>query len=792
MFKKVLGVAMACLLAVTITAPATALAAPAAAAGGTNSTYAYAEKMMADWLAVYLRDAANKQGQVVGKSTWRWSDNPDNGGGLTTETQRETDFWLSALIFDSVNDAYEATRDAKYISLMDQLYNGFMSGNHPTWDVNNWTANWYNDDLCWWGQAFARSYTLTGDQKYLDIAKQMFDKLFLSWDESPAFGGAPYGGILWRNDTPASGNQKNVCTEANAVIVAARLSKIYASVSDTADSAYYADKAKRIYDWAYAHLYKANGYMIDGVNYAGTESSSQFTYNYGLFAGASYEMNTLTGDPSYAATAAQVLQYGWNTMTLTDGLTIKDEGQGDSAGFKLEFIRETGLMVKAGYAQFQKYLDANAYQAWNHRRPTDGLCGSNLSMAPKFDTEIAGPCSVVGPVALYYSGIDPTAPAPYTLVSQADGVNGVYQTEFATSYDIQMDSSQAGYTGSGYSQYWDNDNPNHLLDGWVRYDITVPVSGVYKLDFRWFTRGDNTRRISINGGQDVLLNFTRADSNVWEDLNYYAYLNAGMNTVKLTYYNKNNKTDHAANADMDSWLFIDCLTVSDKTPYIIPEQTMTPNNVNFLVNYTDGWNGGNDGQSVDYTVNVDKAGKYALTFFYSNNSNDAGRVLIVNGTPGASLLVFPKIGPGWSQCRTVTVYDANLAAGTNTISVANDTARGTSNYINLLKYVSVLPAAVSVDYANATLINGKFDANFALTNNQTAAQTLTAIIAVYDGNGALAGLTPQVVTLAPGEVKPLTGSFTGLAPGVQYTAKVFVWDLTFMPLGNAAAVTISG
>jgi len=781
--------AAACALALMIAAPAADFAA-APAAQDSAKTYAYAEKMLDDWLAVYEKDAANAQGQVVGKSTWRWSDNPDNGGGLTAETQRETDFWLSALIFDTFNDAYQYSGDTRYVGIMNDLYNGFTSGNHPTWDVNVWTDDVYNDDLCWWSNAFLRTYTLTGDAKYLATSTQMFDKLFSYWDASAAFGGAPYGGILWRNDRPASNNEKNVATNGNAALIAARLSKIYAG-TDAAKSATYAADAKQIYDWAYAHLYKdkSTGLMIDNISYNGAESSSQFTYNYGLFADASYEMYTITGGQQYLDTAKKVLQYGWNTLTMSDGMTVKDEGQSDSAGFKLVFMRATADIVNnGGVADFAKYLTANAYQAWRHRRPTDGLCGSNLSITPKFDTEIASPCSILGPALLFYTGADPNADPGYSLVDMADGLNGVYQSEWAANSYIQFDSSQSGYTGTGYSQYWNSDGP-HVQDGWIRLDVNVPAGGVYKLDFRWFTRGDNTRRISINGGPDALLNFTRAAANQWETVSYYARLNSGLNTIKLTYYNPSN---HPSGADSDPWLFLDCLTAYYQNPYPVPQQSVTANGVNIPVNYTDGWDGGSDGPYVDYSVNVPKAGNYALTFFYSNNSGNGSRELIVNGVPAGTMLVFPKLGPGWSQCATARVYDVALSAGANTIRVANNTAKGTSQYINLLKYVSVAPAGVSVSYADASRSDAGLSVNYTLSNNENTAQAFSALIAVYDEGGRLSAISSPAVSLAPGEIKTFQTAVGGLAPGARYTAKVMMWGASYNPLGGAYAIDPAG
>ncbi len=791
--KRVTCAAIACIMALTVS-----LAAPvsqAAESAAHAKTYVYAEKMMDDFLAVYLRDHQNQQGDTVGKSTWRWSNNPSQpGGGLTNETRRETDFWLSALIYDTVNDAYEYSKNPKYVTLMNDLYTSFVSARyHPTWDVHVWQDNTYNDDLCWWSQAFLRTYTLTGDRKYFDLATELFDTLYLGWDETPAFGGAPYGGVLWRRSAggvvvPVANNEKNVATNGNASLIASRLSMAYATINP-AKSADYAAKAKKIYDWAFAHLYKGAGRMIDNIRYNGNESATQFTYNYGLFAGAGYELYTVTGDSRYLDTAKEVLRYGWNTLTLSDRLTIKDEGQGDTAGFKMVFLRMTAAMVnQGGLTEFEDYLVANACQAWKNRRAADGLCGANLAMRPKADAGIASPCAALGPALLFYTGFDAMGQYDYDLLDLTDGVGGVYQAESAFNEYVQFDSSQSGHTGTGYTQYWDADGP-HLQNGYIRFDVTAPKAGVYKLDFRWYTRGNNTRRLSINDGPVSVLDFTRTAANRWEVLSYYAYLNAGANTVKVIYYNKS--SNPVGMRDLDSWLFLDSLTLDYRSPFAVPPQSVETGGVNFAGDYTEGWLGTAEGQYVDFKVSVPAAGSYALNFFFANNSSEALRELIVNGTPRQQLLAFPKIGPGWSHASTVRLYGVALQAGLNTIRVTNNAAKGTAQYVNLLKYLGVTKIGVTLENESVSRTATALHVTSLIANDQGIEQQLVAILALYDRQGALVKLQVQPLTLAAGERKAVVSTLGDLLPSGDYAARVMVWDLSFRPLTDGCDVDMT-
>ena len=315
-------------------------------------------------------------------------------------------------------------------------------------------------------------------------------------------------------------------------------------------------------------------------------------------------------------------------------------------------------------------------------------------------------------MALLMSGVPLTQAAPQEI----------YQAEAAYGEYMAYNSDVAGYTGTGFTQYWDN-GPGNTQDGHVRFDVEVPEAGVYKLEFRWYTRMNNTRRLSINNGSISILNFTRSATNVWEDMAYYAYLNKGVNAVKLTYYNT--RTHEVGDRDTDPWLFIDYLKVYYLEPYSTPDQTITLSGVNSVADYTDGWVGNVNGQYVDFTVTVPRTAVYELNFFYANSGSGASRELIVNGAAHSSLVAFPAIGPGWSHCSVVTVPDITLSSGDNTIRLANNTAKGTAQQVNLLKYLGVSRQTnVSVSPAELTL-------------DVTTGETGTITATVQDGWGNL-------------------------------------------------------
>lgn len=551
-----------------------AQAAPAdqAASEEPAASTAAADEMLDDWLDVFLRDHLNEEGEVVGKSTYRWSDRwYETSANESMGEPRETDFWLSAIVFETMNDALEYGTDEAYKEkiegVMNDLYTSFVESNwHPTWDVDSWVDNSYNDDLCWWSMALLRAYNLTGEEKYFSLAKTLFDELYANgWDETPGFGGEPYGGIKWRRDaggvvTPIENASKNMCANGNSCLVAARFAQHYEAVGDTENAEYYREVATKIYNWLYAHLYKGDGEVIDNIGYTGNENGAQFTYNYGVAAGAAFEMYNLTGEQQYLDTAVEIMDKAFTKFT-SDGLTIVDEGTGDSAGFKTIMLRVAAQMYNSGLeecSQYGEYLVANAYQAWNHRRESDGLVGSNLRFTPKDDNRLCSPCAALGPSLLYWVQFDPNG--DYDFNFQGNSIPGRYEAELAYLDNVNTSSSQDGVqpqSGTGYTWYWDADS-THVADGWAEFEVEVPEAGEYNMDVSWYTRGDNSRQLSVNGSENTRIEFTRTNANAWETKTIPVQLNEGKNTIRFTYYNRNT---HSGDSDRDSWFFVDYIDI---------------------------------------------------------------------------------------------------------------------------------------------------------------------------------------------------------------------------------------
>jgi predicted alpha-1,6-mannanase (GH76 family) len=95
--------------------------------------------------------------------------------------------------------------------------------------------------------------------------------------------------------------------------------------------------------------------------------------------------------------------------------------------------------------------------------------------------------------------------------------------------------------------------------------------------------------------------------------------------------------------------------------------------------YLAGWN--EDGQGVDFSVQVDVTGSWGIDFRYAGGAGSAHRAILIDGKVAARDLLFPGTG-SWESYGTVHLQ-GKLLAGSHTISVLLDASQGSSNFLNL-------------------------------------------------------------------------------------------------------------
>ena len=125
----------------------------------------------------------------------------------------------------------------------------------------------YYDDNAWFVLAYAETFEISGDPRFLRWAEEAFEFVMSGWDESLG------GGIYWRESDRAS---KNTCSNAPSAAGALELYRL------TGQKRYLQD-ALRIYAWTKAHLQDpSDGLMWDALANSGRIDRTKWTYNTAL------------------------------------------------------------------------------------------------------------------------------------------------------------------------------------------------------------------------------------------------------------------------------------------------------------------------------------------------------------------------------------------------------------------------------------------------------------------------------------------------------------------------------
>lgn len=622
---------------VVVAVAATTLTGPAQAATSTDADDAMSAFIDAFWDPDAKYFYTNSDQQIHAEH----AHGPENG--------LYTDFWWEAQLWETVMDAYERTSSATYRDMIDDVYDGFVAY-YPTF------ANNFNDDQGWWALACVRAFEITSDSRYLDCAEDLFAIIWAEHDST-------YGAGIWWRKSPH--DQKNVATNATAAMTAARL---YQATSDSD----YLDAAEDLFDWVDTALH-ADGHVYDHIEGAGSGTLVKwdFTYNFGVYIGAAVSLYEATSTASYLDKAIDAAD--WATTYLTAAGTFLYEGVNDAGGFRTILIRQLMRLVDDhGQSQYLPLLQANVTQAWHHRRSTDDLVGANWAaptgagyLQSMTAAAIVSALQVVDPNG--YSG-----PQPGT---------GHLDAENARPTGIGAESTNAGFLGRGYLAGWNSDGQS------VAFDVVAASAGEHELTLRYAAAaGPASRRVLVNGSA-VQANLTFPGTGSWSSWSEVVLngvtLNQGYNTVVVEF-------DSASGSS--NYLNLDRLTVSRQleaeSGALHGVGTESSHAGYTGTGYLAGWN--SNGQWVDLSVSVDRAGDYDLTLRYAAGAGDASRYLYVNGAGVIDDLEFTSTG-SWGTWSTVVIPDVPLQQGTNTISVIFDGSKGSANYLNLdhatLRYV---------------------------------------------------------------------------------------------------------
>jgi predicted alpha-1,6-mannanase (GH76 family) len=264
---------------------------------------------------------------------------------------RTAGWWNSANALTAVIQHSQRTSEHRYRPVIETTF-GRARRVYPGF------SNQYYDDDGWWALAWIAAFDLTGDARYLDLARALFEGMAAGWDDICG------GGLWWtRRKT-----YKNAIPNELFLLIAGRLHQ-------RADG--YLDWALREWQWFRSSgLIGPAGLVNDGLT-ADCLNNGQptWTYNQGVIIGALAVLAEVTGDDAYFDQADAIAAAALRDLTVPPGiLTEPGERQTgrrdrDRPQFKGIFVRHLyELHRHRPHAAYREFILANATSLWQHSR----------------------------------------------------------------------------------------------------------------------------------------------------------------------------------------------------------------------------------------------------------------------------------------------------------------------------------------------------------------------------------------------------------------------------------------
>lgn len=251
-------------------------------------------------------------------------------------------YWPQAHAMDVIIDAYVRTGDEKWKNYFSLWHEGVKQKS------GNSYFNDFVDDMEWICLTMLRLYENTNEQKYMDTAVSLWNKIKANWNTQAG------GGVAWKQSQQWS---KNSCSNGPAGIIAARMYWLNGQKQEDLQW------AEKIYNWQSEVLVDIqSGAVYDNINAQTGEIQKNwiFTYNQGTYMGMAHELYRMTGQDYYLTMANKAANYCITKLIDQNNNVLKDEGNRDGGLFKGIFIRYfVKLIMEEDLKESdrQKYID---------------------------------------------------------------------------------------------------------------------------------------------------------------------------------------------------------------------------------------------------------------------------------------------------------------------------------------------------------------------------------------------------------------------------------------------------
>jgi predicted alpha-1,6-mannanase (GH76 family) len=296
--------------------------------------------------AVVAGDDFNANTAVSVQSLQKWY----NPHGLWDTTG----WWNAANCLEAIENAIVANNGQDYSEVLRKTFDHNSAKNF---------LNEYYDDEGWWALAWIRAYDLTGELRYLAMAKIIFADIQGGWDDHCD------GGIWWKKDR----RYKNAIANELFLLVAIRL---HQRTPCAVGSTPYLDWAQREWRWfKHSGMINVHNLINDGLNRACENNGrTTWTYNQGVLIGGLTELYRVTGDSNTLRQAVAIADAATATLIDSNGILCEpgepERGGGhDVPQFKGIFIRHLAQLYDVTRKpEYYDFMFRNAHSVWFNNR----------------------------------------------------------------------------------------------------------------------------------------------------------------------------------------------------------------------------------------------------------------------------------------------------------------------------------------------------------------------------------------------------------------------------------------
>jgi len=281
---------------------------------------------------------------------------------------KTTGWWNSGNCMTAIIDYSRETGSLVYRYAFDRTFEAQKNSYYGDF------TNEYIDDTLWWGLAWADAYDLTGDYKFLEMAKIDADFAYSYKDDV-------CGGGLWWTDKMT---YKNAIPNELFIKLAAVLHNLIPG-----DEKYLAQSIE-VWNWFRNSGMINNENLINDGLTADCKNNGQvtWTYNQGVIIGGLVELHKATGDQYYLDEARKIADavVASTYLNNANGILIEPcehaDCGGDAPSFKGSFIRNFG--------ELDRYLPGRPYLNYL-KKQTDSMYANGRNSLDQYSVHWAGP-----------------------------------------------------------------------------------------------------------------------------------------------------------------------------------------------------------------------------------------------------------------------------------------------------------------------------------------------------------------------------------------------------------------